>query len=73
MAFDANLEIDERNYRRHLRYIVDTDGVKGITTNGHAAEVATLTFVEQQLSLQITLDKQWENSCHLWGLRRWYT
>jgi dihydrodipicolinate synthase/N-acetylneuraminate lyase len=24
MAFDADLEIDERNYRRHIRYLVDT-------------------------------------------------
>src|SRR5215218_7811784 len=44
MAFDADLEIDERNYRRHLRYLIDTPGVAGITTNAHASEVATLTF-----------------------------
>jgi 4-hydroxy-tetrahydrodipicolinate synthase len=57
MAFDADLEIDERNYRRHLRYLVDTPGVAGITTNAHASEVATLTFEEQQRSLDITLDE----------------
>ena len=27
MAFNADLEIDERNYRRHIRYLVDTPGV----------------------------------------------
>ena len=27
MAFDADLEIDERNYRRHIRYLIDTPGV----------------------------------------------
>ena len=32
MAFDSGLEIDEENYRRHLRYLVDTPGVTGITT-----------------------------------------
>jgi dihydrodipicolinate synthase/N-acetylneuraminate lyase len=48
MAFDADLEIDERNYRRHLRYLIDTPGVAGITTNANASEVATLTFDEQQ-------------------------
>ncbi|MBP1932657.1 dihydrodipicolinate synthase family protein [Ammoniphilus resinae] len=57
IAFDANLQIDERNYRRHIRYIVNTEGVAGLTTNGHAAEVATLTLEEQQRSLQITLDE----------------
>jgi 4-hydroxy-tetrahydrodipicolinate synthase len=57
MAFDAGLEIDERNYRRHIRYLVDTPGVAGITTNAHASEVATLTFEEQRRSLNITLDE----------------
>src|ERR671939_1879131 len=57
MAFDADLEIDERNYRRHLRYLVDTEGVTGLTTNAHASEVATLTLEEQQRSLNITLDE----------------
>jgi 4-hydroxy-tetrahydrodipicolinate synthase len=57
IAFDANLEIDEKNYRRHIRYIVDTEGVSGITTNGHAAEISTLTVGEQQRSLSITVDE----------------
>ena len=55
MAFDADLEIDESNYRRHIRYLVDTPGVTGLTTNAHASEVATLTLEEQQRSLDITL------------------
>ncbi len=57
MAFDSDLEIDEENYRRHLRYLVDTPGVAGITTNAHASEVATLTFEEQQRVLDVTLDE----------------
>src|SRR5919205_1492169 len=57
MAFDADLKIDERNYRRHIRYLVDTPGVTGLTTNAHASEVATLTLEEQQRSLDITLDE----------------
>jgi 4-hydroxy-tetrahydrodipicolinate synthase len=57
IAFDANLEIDEKNYRRHIRYIVDTEGVSGITTNGHAAEISTLTVGEQERSLSITVDE----------------
>jgi len=57
MAFDSELEIDEENYRRHLRYLLDTPGVAGITTNAHASEVATLTSEEQQRVLEITLDE----------------
>src|SRR5215207_8997414 len=57
MAFDTELEIDEENYRRHLRYLIDTPRVAGITTNAHASEVATLTFEEQQRVLEMTLDE----------------
>ncbi len=57
MPFDSDLQIDEENYRRHLRYLVDTEGVSGITTNAHASEVATLTLGEQQRSLNVTLDE----------------
>src|SRR5919106_444621 len=57
MAFDSELEIDEENYRRHLRYLIDTPGGAGLTTNAHASEVATLTFDEQQRVLEMTLDE----------------
>ncbi len=57
MAFDADLKIDERNYRRHIRYLIDTPGVTGLTTNAHASEVATLSFEEQQRVLDVTLDE----------------
>jgi 4-hydroxy-tetrahydrodipicolinate synthase len=57
LPFDADLKIDEGNYRRHVRYLVDTEGVSGITTNAHASEVAALTLGEQQRSLNITLDE----------------
>jgi 4-hydroxy-tetrahydrodipicolinate synthase len=57
LPFDADLKIDEGNYRRHIRYLMDTEGVSGITTNAHASEVATLTLREQQRSLNITLDE----------------
>src|SRR3712207_7967430 len=57
LPFDADLRIDEGNYRRHIRYLVDTEAVSGITTNAHASEVATLTLEEQQRSLDITLDE----------------
>jgi 4-hydroxy-tetrahydrodipicolinate synthase len=57
LPFNADLQIDEGNYRRHIRYLVNTEGVSGITTNAHASEVATLTLEEQQRSLNITLDE----------------
>jgi 4-hydroxy-tetrahydrodipicolinate synthase len=57
MAFDSELEIDEEKYRKHLRYLVETPGVAGITTNAHASEVATLTLEEQQRVLELTLDE----------------
>src|SRR5215213_5364766 len=57
LPFDADLQMDEDNYRRHIRYLVDTEGISGITTNAHASEVATLTLEEQQRSLNITLDE----------------
>src|SRR5215204_6556757 len=54
MAFDADLEIDERNYRRHIRYLIDTPSVTGLTTNAHASEVAykhIATVAEARASL----------------------
>ena len=57
LPFDAELEIDEPNLRRHLRALLDVEGVSGITTNGHAAEVPTLTADEQRLVLEIALEE----------------
>ncbi len=57
LPFDSDLEIDESSYRRHIRYLADTEGVAGLTTNAHASEIATLTLDEQQRSLHITLDE----------------
>jgi 4-hydroxy-tetrahydrodipicolinate synthase len=57
LPFDSDLEIDENNYRWHIRYLIDTKGVAGLTTNAHASEIATLTLEEQQRSLNITLDE----------------
>jgi 4-hydroxy-tetrahydrodipicolinate synthase len=57
LPFTADLEIDEPNLRRHLRGLLDVDGVAGITTNAHASEVATLTADEQRRQLDIVLDE----------------
>jgi 4-hydroxy-tetrahydrodipicolinate synthase len=57
LPFTADLQIDEPNLRRHLRALLDVDGVAGITTNAHASEVATLTSDEQRRQLDIVLDE----------------
>jgi 4-hydroxy-tetrahydrodipicolinate synthase len=57
LPFDSSLRIDERNYRRHVRNLLDTDGVTGITVNAHATEVATLTVDEQRRILAMTLEE----------------
>ncbi|MHA6793208.1 dihydrodipicolinate synthase family protein [Pseudonocardia bannensis] len=57
LPFTADLEIDEPNLRRHLRALLDIDGVTAITTNAHASEVATLTADEQRRQLDIVLDE----------------
>jgi 4-hydroxy-tetrahydrodipicolinate synthase len=57
LPFTSDLEIDEPNLRRHLRALLDVDGVAGITTNAHASEVATLTADEQRRQLDIVLDE----------------
>jgi 4-hydroxy-tetrahydrodipicolinate synthase len=57
MPFDADFGIDEANYRRHLRYLAETDGVTGITVNGDAAEVSSLSFEDQKRSVEIAVDE----------------
>lgn len=57
MPFHSNLEIDEKNYRKHLNFLLDTEGVTAVTINGHAAEVASLTLEEQKRSLNIAVEE----------------
>lgn len=57
LPFTDDLRIDEPNLRRHLRALIDVEGVTGITTNAHASEVATLTADEQRRLLDIVLDE----------------
>ena len=57
LPFAADLSIDERAYRRHLRWLADTSGVTGIVANGHAAEVASLSRDERKRALAIALDE----------------
>jgi 4-hydroxy-tetrahydrodipicolinate synthase len=57
LPFTANLEIDERAYRSHLRWLADAPGVTGIVANGHASEVSSLTREERKRSLAIAMDE----------------
>lgn len=57
LPFTEDLQIDEPNLRRHLRALLDVEGVAGITTNAHASEVATLTADEQRRQLDIVVDE----------------
>jgi 4-hydroxy-tetrahydrodipicolinate synthase len=55
LPFTADLAIDERAYRGHLRWLADTRGVTGIVANGHAAEVSSLSREERKRALAIAL------------------
>jgi 4-hydroxy-tetrahydrodipicolinate synthase len=57
LPFTATLEVDEGQYRAHLRDIAAVDGITGITINGHAAEVHALTIDEQKRAMVVTRDE----------------
>jgi 4-hydroxy-tetrahydrodipicolinate synthase len=57
MPFRPDLSIDERAYRRHLRWLADTRGVTGLVVNGHAAEVSSLDREERRQALALALDE----------------
>jgi 4-hydroxy-tetrahydrodipicolinate synthase len=57
LPFNADYSIDETDYRRHLHWLADVPGVTGITVNGHAAEVSSLSREERRRTLAIALDE----------------
>ncbi|WP_428250010.1 dihydrodipicolinate synthase family protein [Ferrovibrio sp.] len=50
-----DLSIDEKNYRKHIREVGSTRGVAALTVNGHASEVSSCTFEEQEKLLDLAL------------------
>lgn len=52
-----DLSIDEASYRKHLRDIAAVRGVAAITVNGHASEVSSCTFEEQEMLLDVALQE----------------
>jgi 4-hydroxy-tetrahydrodipicolinate synthase len=57
LPFTPDYNIDEINYRCHLRWLADVPGVTAITVNGHAAEVSSLRRDERRRALAIALDE----------------
>ncbi|MBI4591122.1 MAG: dihydrodipicolinate synthase family protein [Candidatus Rokubacteria bacterium] len=57
LPFKADLSIDETAYRKHLSWLANTKGVTGITVNGHAAEVSSLSREERIRALAIAADE----------------
>ncbi len=57
LPFHEDLTIDEVNYRAHLSWLADVEGVNAIVCNGHAAEVSSLNGAERRRALAIALDE----------------
>jgi len=57
LPFHEDLSIDAVSYRSHLRDIAAVEGVSAITVNAHASEVASCSFDEQKLVLELTHDE----------------
>lgn len=56
LPLDEDLQIDERAYRAHLESLVSVEGVTAVTSNGHAAEVASLSCAERRRALAIAVE-----------------
>lgn len=57
LPFNDDFSIDEPTLRRHLDEVSRVRGVTAITVNGHASEVSSCTFAEQQRVLEIAVDE----------------
>ena len=57
LPFRPDYSIDEADYRRHLRWLAGIPGVTGITVNGHAAEVSSLSREERRRAVAVALDE----------------
>ena len=57
LAFHEDMSIDEKETRRHLRFVAGTRGIAAVTVNGHSSEIHACTFEEQQQILVASLDE----------------
>lgn len=56
LPLKVDLSIDRPAYRRHIEYLATTPGVVGITCNGHAAEVASLSRAERRTAVALAAE-----------------
>ncbi|MGO4387784.1 dihydrodipicolinate synthase family protein [Microvirga sp. 2YAF29] len=52
-----DLSIDVKSFRKHLKDVASVRGISGITVNGHASEVSSCTFEEQERLLDVALEE----------------
>lgn len=57
LTLHDDLTIDEQSYRRHLQDVAGVKGVAALTVNGHASEVSSCSFEEQERLLAIALEE----------------
>jgi 4-hydroxy-tetrahydrodipicolinate synthase len=57
LPFDTDFDIDEANFRKHLRDVAAVNGLSAITLNAHSTEVASCTFEEQRRVLAVAQDE----------------
>jgi 4-hydroxy-tetrahydrodipicolinate synthase len=57
LPFNEDFSIDEASLRAHLDDVASVTGVTALTVNGHASEIASCTFNEQQRVLEIAVDQ----------------
>ncbi len=57
LPFHEDLSIDADSFRSHLRDLASVEGISAITINAHASEVASCSFDEQKLVLELTQDE----------------
>lgn len=57
LPFAEDLSIDEAAYRSHLDDLAGVRGVTAITVNGHAAEVSSCTFQEQERLMAVSAEQ----------------
>ena len=47
VPLNKDKSIDKKSLNKHVRNIINTEGIKGLLVNGHAGENFTLSSVEQ--------------------------
>ena len=56
LPFADDFSIDETAMRRHLRDVINVNGISAVTVNAHASEVHACETDEQRRVLDITMD-----------------